>query len=106
MRPPSPLPLPPPQHQEIGELRKLLRSAEALLSSEREANGRKALQSALEAGEQEERARRLLEQLRLLRQELERSQRDRTRLEEEAKACREEIRQVRPPPFRFARNEK
>lgn len=91
MCPPSPL-----QHQEIGELSKLLCLVEALLSSEREANSRKTLRSEQEAREQEEKSQALSEQLSLLQQELDNSQRDKADLAEQMKVYKEETQQVDP----------
>lgn len=91
MCPPSPL-----QHQEIGELSKLLCLVKALLSSERDANNRKTLQSEQEAREKEDKIWSLSEQLSLLQQELDGSQRDKTDLEEQMKVYQEETQQVDP----------
>lgn len=86
----------PLQHQEIGELSKLLCLVEALLSSEREANSRKTLRSEQEAREQEEKIQVLSEQLSLLQQELDNSQRDKAGLAEQMKVYKEETQQVDP----------
>lgn len=91
----------PLQHQEIRELSKLLCSGEALLASEREASGRKTLESEREAREQEEKSRCLLEQLCLLQQELDNGRRDRTDLEEQMKVYAEESQQVGPLASRW-----
>lgn len=96
MCPPSPT----LQHQEIGELSKLRCLVEALLSSERDANSRKTLQSEQEAREKEEKIRSLSEQLSLLQQELDGSQRDKADLEEQMKVYQEETQQV-DPFFKF-----
>lgn len=87
-------PPPPLQHQEIGELTKLLGSVEALRTSEREANDRKTLRSEQEARGQEEEIGSLRERLSLLQQELDSSQRAKAHLEEQMKVCKEETQQV------------
>lgn len=89
----------PLQHQEIAELSKLLCLVEALLSSEREANSRKTLRSEQEAREQEEKSQALAEQLSLLQQELDNSQRAKADLEEQMKVCKEETQRVAPYIF-------
>lgn len=91
---------PPLQHQEIGELSKLRCLVEALQSSERDANNRKTLHSEREAREKEEKIRSLSEQLSLLQQELDGSQRDKADLEEQMKVYQEETQQV-DSPFKF-----
>lgn len=96
--PPTPLPL---QHQEIGELSKLLCLREALLSSERDANTRKTLESEQEAREKEEKIGSLSEQLSLLQQQLDGSQRDKADLEEQMKVYKEETQQVDPFFLKF-----
>lgn len=86
----------PLQHEEIGELSKQLCLAEALLSSEREANNRKTLRCEQEAREQEEQIGSLAEQLSLLQQELDHSQRDKVDLQQQMKRYKEETQQVDP----------
>lgn len=89
-----PPPPPPLQHQEIGELSKLLRLVETFLASEREASRRKMLDLEQEARGHEEKIHSLLEQLCLL--ELDKSQRDGTHLEGQMKVNKEETQQVDP----------
>lgn len=86
----------PLQHREMAELSQLLCSAEALLASEREANGRRRLRSEQEAREQEEKIGAVWEELSLLQQELDDSRRDKAELEEQMKVDKEETQQVRP----------
>ncbi|XP_029697392.1 unconventional myosin-Va-like [Takifugu rubripes] len=76
------------QHQEIGELSKLLRLVETFLTSEREASRRKMLDLEQEARGHEEKIHSLLEQLCLL------EQRDETQLEGQMKVNEEETQQV------------
>lgn len=80
----------PLQHQEIGELSKLLRLVETFLTSEREASRRKMLDLEQEARGHEEKIHSLLEQLCLL------EQRDEAHLEGQMKVNEEETQQVGP----------
>lgn len=84
----------PLQHQEIGELSKLLRLVETFLSSEREASRRKMLDLEQEARGHEEKIHSLLDQLCLLEQDS--SQGGETHLEGQEKVNKEETQQVDP----------
>lgn len=78
----------------MGELRKPLCLVETFLTSEREAEGRKTLDLEQEARGGEEKIHSLLEQLGLLQQELDKSQRDQSDLGGQMKVYKEETQQV------------